>query len=99
MSQIRFSISTLGQYLEPQINAFLQTNIDYMKTLKQAEPEIGAELKANAISYGISLAMSSPIMKAAFAVGVAPPPAPIVTPGGPIGTLIYNVLTPNLIEI
>ncbi len=98
MPQIRFSTSALGAYLAPKIISFLKTNIDYMKTLKEGRVEDGAEMVAHAVSYGISLALSSPITKAAFAVGIAPPPAPTVTPGGPIGIWIYNVLKPNIIE-
>ena len=98
MPQIRFTSSTMGRYLEPKIYKFLIDNINYMKSLTSADPEIGSELIANAISYGISLALSSKFMKSAFAVGIAPPPAPTVTPGGPLGTWMYAVLEPNVIE-
>jgi len=100
MPQVRFTVSTLGKYLEPKIEAFLKQNIEYMKTQNKATYKIGNEMIANAIVYGIALALSSPIMQSAFAVGIAPPPVPpsAVTVGGPLGQWVYGVLKPNLIE-
>ena len=98
MPQIKFSTSLLGEYLSPKIISFFKTNTDYMRTLEVGSVEDGSEMIAHAISYGIALALSSTIMKAAFKNGVAPPPAPTVTPGGPVGTLIYNNLQLNIIE-
>jgi len=100
VSQIRFSVSALGKYLEPKIEKFLKDNIDYMKKQNSATYEDGNEMVANAISYGIALALSSPIMQSAFAAGIAPPPVPpsSVTAGGPVGQWMYSVLKPNVIE-
>jgi len=100
MPQVRFTVSTLGKYIEPKIEAFLKQNIEYMKNQNSASYEIGSEMIANAISYGIAIALSSPIMQSSFAAGIAPPPVPpsTVTPGGPVGQWMYSVLKPNVIE-
>jgi len=100
MPQKRFSISALGKYLEPKIEAFLKENIDYMKLQKKSTYEAGSEMIANAIAYGMALALSSSIMKSAFAAGIAPPPVSpsVVTAGGPVGQWIYSTLKPNLVE-
>jgi len=101
MPQVRFTTSALGAYIEPKIESFLKANINYMKSLKEAKPEDGAEVLANAISYGISLALSSPMMQTSFSLGICPPPIPpsAVTPGGPVGTFIYTALRPQVQEI
>lgn len=100
MPQIRFSVSTLGQYLEPKIEKFLLDNINHMKRQKNSVYQDGSEMVANAIAYGVSVALSSPIIQSAFAVGIAPPPVPpsAVTVGGPLGQWIYAILKPNVIE-
>jgi len=99
MPQIRFSTSAMGQYLVPQIKNFIVQNMN--ATINDGSVSIGAEIKANAISYGIALALSSPIFKAALAVGVVPTPVPpsTVTAGNPVlGTSIVNVLSPQVTE-
>ena len=98
MPQVRFSTSALGASIAPKIIDFIKTNTDYMKTLKEGRVEDGAEAIAHAIAYGVSLALSSPLLQPAFSAGIGPPPAPTVTPGGPIGILIHTVLTPLVIE-
>ena len=99
MPQTRFSTSDLGASIAKKIIKFIKENTDYMMTLKEGRVDDGAEAIAHAISYGVSLALSSPIVQSAFAVGIAPiVPAPTFTPGGPIGKWIYDVLKPNVIE-
>jgi len=100
MPQKRFSVSTLGKYLEPKIEKFLIDNINHMKKQNKSVYQDGSEMIANAIAYGVSLALSSSIMQSAFAVGIAPPPVPpsTVTVGGPLGQWMYGVLKPNIIE-
>lgn len=100
MPQKRLSVSTMGKYLEPKIEKFLRDNINHMKKQDSATYRDGSEMTANAIVYGVSLALSSPIMQSVFAVGVAPPPVPpsTVTVGGPLGKWMYAVLKPNVIE-
>ena len=100
MPQRRFSASTLGKYLEPKIEKFLLDNINHMKRQNKLVYQDGSEMIANAIAYGVSVALSSPIMQSAFAVGIAPPPVPpsAVTVGGPLGLWMYAVLKPNVIE-
>jgi len=101
MAQRRFTVSVLGKYLEPKIYDFLMENINHTRNSEELDTEYGAELTANAIAYGISLALSSDFMKLAFDAGIVPIPIPpaTVTPGQPLfGSLIYNILKPNLIE-
>ena len=70
-----------------------------MRSLREGRVEDGAEAIAHAIAHGTSLALSSPIVQSAFAVGIAPVvPAPTYTPGGPIGKWIYDFLKPSIIE-
>jgi len=101
MPQIRFTTSALGNYIEPKIESFLKGNITYMKSLKESSLEDGAETIANAISYGIAIALSSSMMQSSFSLGICPPPIPpsAVTPGGPVGSLIYAALKPQVLEI
>lgn len=100
MPQVKFSTSAMGMYLAPKIKSFLKTNADFAASLSSASPEDGAEAIAHAISYGVSLAWSSIMVQNAFSVGIAPPPVPpsTVTAGGPVGTLIYNALKPQVTE-
>lgn len=98
MPQVKFSLSPLGVSIAPKIIDFIKDNTDYMKTLSEGKVEDGAEAIAHAIVYGVSIALSSPLLKPAFACGIGPPPAPTVTPGGPIGLMILGVLTPIVTE-
>jgi len=101
MPQVRFTTSALGAFIEPKIESFLKANSTYMSSLKESSPEDGAEAIANAIAYGVSIALSSPMMQSSFTLGICPPPIPpsVVTPGGPVGTFIYTALKPQVLEI
>ena len=96
MTIVRKAVSPLGLYLEPKIRNFLLINMKFQQSQKNIDPEDGAEVIGEAIAYAINLALSSPIMQAAFAVGIAPPGSP--TAGGPIGSLIYQALKPSIQE-
>lgn len=92
--------SVLGNYLAPLIYKFLLDNANNIKNNNKVTIEFAMEDISNAIEYGWSKAMSSPIMQSAFAFGIAPPPVPpsTVTAGGPVGSLIYSALKPQCIE-
>ena len=96
MTQVRFAVSPMSLFLQPKIKKFILDNIKAVESSKNLKPEDGSEAIANTIEYGVNLALSSPIMQAAFAVGIAPPGSP--TAGGPIGSLIYNVLSQSIQE-
>ena len=101
MAQVRFTTSALGNYIRPKVESFLKDNSTYMQSLKESSLEDGAEAIANAITYGVSIALSSPMVQSAFNVGICPPPVPpsTVTPGGPVGSLIYTVLKSQIKEV
>jgi hypothetical protein len=101
MPQVRFSISALGQYLEPKIESFIMDNVKLVENKRELSSEDGSKIIANAIAYGISLSLSSPILKSAFSLGIAPPPVPpaVATVGGPVGSMINSALQPNLVEV
>jgi len=92
--------SALGNYLAPLIYKFLLDNAKTVKNDSNITIGMSMEDLAHAIEFGWSKAWSSPIMQSAFSVGIAPAPvAPsTVTAGGPIGTIIYNVLKLQCIE-
>jgi len=100
MIQVRFTKSIMGKYLEPKIYNFIMDNINHTKDRQDIGVEVGSEMVANAVVYGISLALSSEIMKTAFAVGITPPPVSpsTVTPGGPIGMWVYQALKSSVIQ-
>lgn len=101
MPQARYATSPLGQYLAPKIKSFIKTNTDFASTLTSSSPDDGAEAIAHAIAYGVSLALSSPILSSAFAAGIAPPPVSPspVTAGGPVGTMMASALKPQVTEV
>lgn len=100
MPQIKYSTSAMGAYLTPKIKSFILDNAQ--ATLNDGDISIGAEIKANAIAYGISLALSSSIFKSAFSAGVVPTPVPpsTVTAGNPaLGSTIANLLLAQTTEM
>jgi hypothetical protein len=80
----------------PKIQNFLLTNVKFQQSLESVDPEDGSEAIAEAISFAVNTALSSPIVQTAFAVGIAPPGAP--TAGGPVGQLIYQALKTSIQE-
>ena len=93
------SLSPMGAYLAPKIKQFILDNAQ--ATVEDGSVSIGSEMKANAIAYGVALALSSQLFNAALAVAVVPPPVPpaTVTAGNPtLGTLVANTLFASTVE-
>lgn len=100
MPQVKFSTSALGAYLAPKIKAFILSNAN--ATVEDGSVDIGCEIKANAIAYGVALALSSQIFKSALMPAVVPPPVPpsTVTAGNPtLGITVANMLFSQTVEL
>ena len=76
--------SVLGKSVVNKISSFIEANGKAMES--DATPEDGAKALANAIAYGVCLALSDAKVQSAFSAGVCPPA------GGPVGTLIFSPL-------
>jgi hypothetical protein len=87
MPMIKFSVSALGNEIEPSIESFIKANINATKE-DSTTPEDGAKMIAHAISYGIAKAFGSVSFQTALLAGIATPG------GGPVGQLIGTALTP-----
>jgi len=101
MAVVRKVASPLGKKIQKQIYDFLMVNINATISDKSSTFEVGSELLANAISYGISKVWSSVEMSLAFNnINAIPPIAipPAVTPGALTGAIIYQELMKNFTE-
>ena len=101
MAVIRKVLSPLGKKIQGEIYDFLMININATVNDRSSTYDIGAELLANAVSYGISKVWSSSEMSLAFnSIAAIPPIAipPAVTPGALTGTIIYQELMKNFTE-
>ena len=69
----RRSNSLIGKSIAPQVSQFLQDNAKAIETQQGVTLEESMFDLANAISYGVCKALSSPQMQTAFSAGNVPP--------------------------
>jgi hypothetical protein len=92
MPMVKFSVSALGNEIEPSIESFIKANISATEN-DSTTPQDGAKMIAHAIAYGIAKAFGSASFQSALLAGVATPG------GGPVGQLIGTTLTPLTKEV
>lgn len=94
--------SNLAKFLQGKIYKFLMENINSVRSDSTSTSEIGSEMIAQAIAYGIALTWGSQQMVAAFNDPLAIPPIvipPAITPGANTGAVIHSALMRSFTEI
>lgn len=92
MLPAKMTMSALGLSIVGDIEAFIKANSQQAANSDSATPDDGAKALANAIAYGIAIALASPTFQAAMSAGVCG------APGTPVGTTMYSLLKPFCIE-
>jgi len=92
MSIIKRTTSPIGLSIQKDIESFISDNAkaleqDMVAGNKDSDPvATAAKALSHAIAYGVAKGLASSGMQSAFSAGICPPS------GGPVGTLIFNVL-------
>jgi len=99
MPIVKMTTSLIGLSIQSDIEAFINDNAkaleaDTMAGVEDSDPvATAAKVLSHAIAYGLAKGLASSGMQSAFSAGICAPA------GGPVGTLIFNVLKAQATEV